>query len=31
VVRALAGSEQSEWTTLQAEIAEGIDRIVVKA
>ena len=31
VVRALAGSEHAEWTTLQAEIAEGIDRIVVKA
>ena len=31
VVRALAGSEQPEWTTLPAEIAEGIDRIVVKA
>ncbi|GAA1211325.1 ribonuclease P protein component [Rhodoglobus aureus] len=30
VVRALAGSEQAECTTLQAEIAEGIDRIVVK-
>ncbi|EAR26161.1 hypothetical protein A20C1_09779 [marine actinobacterium PHSC20C1] len=31
VVRALADSAQAEWTTLQAEIAEGIDRIVVKA
>jgi len=30
VVRALAGSAQAEWTTLQAEISEGIDRIVVK-
>ena len=31
VVRALAGSAQLEWATLQAEIAEGIDRIVMKA
>ena len=30
VVRALVGSAQAECTTLQAEIAEGIDRIVVK-
>ena len=30
VVRALAGSAQAECTTLQAEIAEGIDRIVMK-
>lgn len=30
VVRALAGSAQADCTTLQAEIAEGIDRIVVK-
>jgi len=30
VVRALAGSAQAEWATLHAEIAEGIDRIVVK-
>lgn len=31
VVRALADSATAEWNTLQAEIAEGIDRIVVKA
>ncbi|MEH6780660.1 MAG: ribonuclease P protein component [Rhodoglobus sp.] len=31
VVRALAGAAQAESTTLLAEIAEGIDRIVVKA
>lgn len=30
VVRALADSAQAGWSTLQAEIAEGIDRIVVK-
>ncbi|WP_010204565.1 ribonuclease P protein component [Salinibacterium sp. PAMC 21357] len=30
VIRALAGSAQAESTTLLAEIAEGIDRIVVK-
>ncbi|MGV8912205.1 MAG: ribonuclease P protein component [Rhodoglobus sp.] len=30
VVRALAGSANAESTTLLAEIAEGIDRIVVK-
>jgi ribonuclease P protein component len=31
VVRALTDSATAEWNTLQAEIAEGIDRIVVKA
>ncbi|QYH37072.1 ribonuclease P protein component [Salinibacterium sp. M195] len=31
VVRALAGSAQVQCTTLQAEIAEGIDRIMVKS
>jgi len=30
VVRALAGCAQVEWATLHAEIAEGIDRLVVK-
>ena len=30
VVRALASSAQAELATLQAEIAEGIDRIMVK-
>jgi ribonuclease P protein component len=30
VVRALAGSGQADWATLRAEIAEGIDRIVVE-
>jgi ribonuclease P protein component len=31
VVRALAGADEAEWATLHAEIAEGIDRIVVRS